>query len=53
MLEKIPTHRIFKLLSVTYFQKCVYCDMRFFVEINSALLCFLDVFGIAVPVFGY
>ena len=28
-------------------------DMRLLVEKNSALLCFLDGFGIAVPVFSY
>ena len=47
-LTKVPTHGIFKLLSIMYFQ-----DMRFLFEKNSALLCFLDVFGIAVPVFSY
>ena len=52
-LTKIPTHGIFKLLSVKYFQKYVHCDMRFLVEKISALLCFLDGFGIALPVFSY
>ena len=47
-LTKIPTHVIFKILSVIYFQ-----NMRFFVEKNSALLCFLDGFGIAGQVFSY
>ena len=32
--------------------KYVHCDMRFLVK-NSALLCFLDGFGIAIPVFSY
>ena len=47
-LTKIPTHCIFKLLS-----KYVVCDMRFLVEKISVLLCFLDGFGIAVPVYSY
>ena len=33
--------------------KYVYCDMRIFVEKNSALLCFLDGFGISVQVVSY
>ena len=33
------------------FSKYVYCDMQFLIENISALLCFLDGFGIAVPVF--
>ena len=52
-LTKIPTHGIFKLLPVKIFSKYVHCDMRFIVEKISALLCFLDGFGIAVPVFSY
>ena len=52
-LTKIPTHGIFKLLSVTYFLKYVHCDMRFLVKKISALLCFLDGLGIAVLVFSY
>ena len=52
MLEKIPTHGNFKLLSVIYFQ-----NMRIvtydFSRKNSALLCFLDGLGIAVLVFSY
>ena len=51
-LSKIPTHNVFKLLSVIYFQnmcivKCVFSRKK------SALHCFLDGFGIAVPVFSY
>ena len=51
-LTEIPTHDIFKLLSVKYFQNmCVVtCD---FSRKISVLLCFLDGFGIAVPVFSY
>ena len=30
----------------------MHCDIRFLVEKVSALLCFLDGFGIAVPEFG-
>ena len=36
-----------------YFSKYVHCDMRFLVEKNSALLCFLGGFGIVVPLFSY
>ena len=43
---------IFKLRRL-YILKNVHCDMRFLVEKNSALLCFLDGFDIAVPVFSY
>ena len=52
-LTKIPTKVIFKLLSVTYFQNVCIVTCVFFVENNSALLCFLDVFGTALPVFSY
>ena len=31
----------------------MHCDMRFLVEKISALLCFLDGFGIAVAAFSY
>ena len=42
------------LTTVGYiFSKYVHCDMRFLVEKISALLCFLDGLGIAVPVFSY
>ena len=46
-LTKIPVHGIFKLLSVIYFQNMciVTCNLS---RKNSALLCFLDSFGIAV-----
>ena len=52
-LTKIPTHGILKTTVGKIFSKYVYCDMRFLVEKISALLCFLDGFGIAVPVFSY
>ena len=52
-LIKIPTHGIFKLLSVIYFQNNVHCGMQFFDEKNSALLCFLDGLGITVQVFSF
>ena len=51
--KKLPTNGIFKLLSFNFLFKYVHCDMRFLFEKNSALLWFLDVFGIAVPVFTY
>ena len=52
-LTKIPTYGIFKLLLVIIFSKYVHCGMRS-VEVKiSALLCFLNGFGIAVSVFIY
>ena len=33
--------------------KYVHCDMRFLFEKISALLCLVDGFGIAFPVFSY
>ena len=48
-LTKIPTHGIFKLLSVIIF----HCGMQFLVEKISALLYFLDGLGITVLVFSY
>ena len=41
-LAEILTHGIFKLLPAIYFQNMCICDMRFLVEKNSALFCFLD-----------
>ena len=52
-LTKIPTHVVFKLLSVIYFQNMCIVTCDFLVQTNNALLCFLDGFGIAVPVFSY
>ena len=53
-LTKIGMHGTFKLRSIIYFQNnYVNCDMLFLVEKISALFCFLDGFGIAVPVFSY
>ena len=51
-LTNIPAHNIFKLVGYI-FSKYVHCDKRFLVEKNTALLCILDGFGIAVPVFSY
>ena len=51
-LTKIPTHSIFKLRSVIYFKICALWH-AILVKKSSALLCFLDGFGIAVPVFSY
>ena len=53
MLEKIPTHDIFKLFSIKYFQNMCIVTCDFFLEKTSALLCFLDGFGIAVAIFSY
>ena len=50
MLDKNTNARHFKLLSDIYFQNMCYVTSDFSKE-NSALLCFLDAFGIAVPVF--
>ena len=52
-LTNIPTQDIFKLLSVIYFLKYVHCDKQFLVIKISALLCFLNGFGIAIAVFSY
>ena len=52
-LSKIPTHVIFKLLSVIYFQNICIVTCGFKSKKNSALLCFLNDFGIAVPIFSY
>ena len=52
-LTKIPTHGIFKLLSVIYFQNMCIVTCDFKSKNISALLWFLDGFGIAVPVFSH
>ena len=53
MLDKNTEAQHF-LTTVCYiFSKYVHCDMRFLVEKISALLCFLDGLGIAVPVLRY
>ena len=52
-LTKIPTHGIFKLLRVIYFQNMCIVTCDFKSKKNSALLCFLDGFDIAVQVFSY
>ena len=52
-LTKIPTHDIFKLLSVKYFQNMCIVTCDFLSKKTSALLCFLDGFGIDVPIFSY
>ena len=52
-LTNIPTQGIFKLLSVIYFQNMCIVTMRILVIKISALLCILNGFGIAVPVFSY
>ena len=52
-LTKIPTHSIFKLLSGIYFLEMCIVTCDFYSKKISALLCFLDGLGIAVPVFSY
>ena len=52
-LTKIPRQGIFKTIVGYIFSKYVHFDMGFLVEKINALLCFLDGFGIAVPVFSY
>ena len=53
MLDKNTNARHFQTTVDYIFSKYVYCDMRVLVEIISTLLCFLDGFGIANPVFSY
>ena len=53
MPDKNTNTRHFQTLVGYIFSKYVHCDMRVLVEIISSLLCFLDGFGIAVPVFSY
>ena len=42
-----------KTAYLSLFSKYVDSDMLFLVEKISKLLCFLDAFGIGVPVFSY
>ena len=53
MLDRNTNARHFLTTVRKIFSKYVHCDMRFLVEKTSALLCFLDGFGIAVPIFSY
>ena len=53
MLDKNTNARQFKTSVGYIFSKYVHCVMRFLVEKTSALLFFLDGFGIALPVFRY
>ena len=53
MLETNTNARHFLTIVGNIFSKYMHCDMRFLVEKNSTLLCFLEGFGIAVPVFSY
>ena len=53
MLDKITNAQYFLTIVGYIFSKYVHCAMRFLVQIISTLLCFLDGFGIAVPVFSY
>ena len=52
-LTKNTNARHFQTTVGYIFSKYVHCDMRFLVEKNSALLCFLDGFGILALVFSY
>ena len=53
MLDKNTNARHFQTTVGYIFSKYVQCDKRFLVKKMSTLLCFLDGFGIAVPVFRY
>ena len=53
MLSKNTNARYFQTTIGYIFSKYVHCDMRFLGEDFSALLCFLDGFGNAVPVFSH
>ena len=53
MFDKNTNACHFKTSVRKIFLKHVHCDMRFLVEKISALLCFLDGFGIAVPILSY
>ena len=53
MLDKNTNVQHLKTTVDYIFSKYVHCDMRFLVENICALLCFLNGFGIAVPVFSY
>ena len=53
MLDKNAKAQHFYTTVGYIFSKYVHCDMRFLVEKNSTLLCFLDGFGIVVPVISY
>ena len=53
MLDKNSNVQHFKTYVGYIFSNYVHCDMRSLVEKVSALLCFLDCFGIDVLVFSY
>ena len=53
MLDKKTNARHFYTTVSYIYSKYVHCNMRVLVEIISALLCFLDGFGIDDPVFSY
>ena len=52
MLDKNTNAWHFQTTASYIFSNYVHCDMRFLVEKVSALLCFLNGFGIGVPVFS-
>ena len=53
MLDKKTNARHFYTTVGYIFSRYMHCDMRFLVEKNSTLLCFLAGFVIAVLVFSY
>ena len=53
MLDKNTKRTAFLNYNLLYIFKICAFDIRFLVEDLSAMLCFLDGFGIAVPVFSY
>ena len=50
MLDKKTAYGIFKTTVAYIFSKYVHCDMKFLDVKIGALFCFLNGFGIAVPV---
>ena len=53
MLDKNTNEWQFQTTVGYILSNYVHCDMQFLVEKISALLCFLNGFGSAVPVFSY
>ena len=53
MLDKNTNIRHFKTTVVNIFSKYVHCDMKFLDVKIGEMVCFLNGFGIAVPVSIY
>ena len=53
MLDKNTNIQHFKTTVVNIFSKYVQCDMKFLDVKKGELVCFLNGFGVAVPVFIY